>query len=282
MSGVVPENGGEGVSLPREYSPGRSDFIRGCVADHDLSEAETNLMNKNTCFFDLYGTLIDIRTDEKKPSLWRGLARCYSLGGAPYAPSELRECYLALCAEETAALAKKSGLGEDEVEIELRHVFRRLYAEKGVRVSAARLDDTAIAFRALSYTSTPRLMPGARRTLDGLRQRGARLFLLSNAQSCFTVPELRLLGLSKSFDQIFLSSDFGCKKPSAAFFHAAMAAAGVTAEEIVMVGNDPDADIRGADSCGIGSCYFHTHQSPPPSGTLPDSCREIRALTDLL
>ena len=119
MSGVVPENGGEGVSLPREYSPGRSDFIRGCGADHDLSEAETNLMNKNTCFFDLYGTLIDIRTDEKKPSLWRGLARCYSLGGAPYAPSELRECYLALCAEETAALAKKSGLGEDEVEISL-------------------------------------------------------------------------------------------------------------------------------------------------------------------
>ena len=168
------------------------------------------------------------------------MARYCSLGGAAYAPSELRECYLALCAEETAALAKKSGLGEDEVEIELRHVFRRLYAEKGVRVSAARLDDTAIAFRALSYTSTPRLMPGARRTLDGLRQRGARLFLLSNAQSCFTVPELRLLGLSKSFDQIFLSSDFGCKKPSAAFFHAAMAAAGVTAEEIVMVGNDPD------------------------------------------
>ena len=67
-----------------------------------------------------------------------------------------------------------------------------------------------------------------------------------------------------------------------ALWAAAMAAAGVTAEEIVMVGNDPDADIRGADSCGIGSCYFHTHQSPPPSGTLPDSCREIRALTDLL
>ena len=25
-------------------------------------------------FFDLYGTLVDIRTDEQKPSLWRNLA----------------------------------------------------------------------------------------------------------------------------------------------------------------------------------------------------------------
>ena len=239
-------------------------------------------MKKNTYFFDLYGTLIDIRTGEKKPSLWRGLARYYALGGAVYAPAEIRARYLALCAEETSALAKRGGLGEDEVEIELRYVFRRLYAEKGVHVSAARLDDAAIAFRALSYTSTPRLMPGARRTLDGLRQQGARLFLLSNAQSCFTVPELRQLGMAESFDQIFLSSDFGCRKPAAAFFRAAMEKAGVTAEEIIMVGNDPDADIRGADNCGIETRYFHTHQSPPRSGTLPGSCREIRALTDLL
>lgn len=239
-------------------------------------------MKKNTYFFDLYGTLIDIRTDENRPSLWRGLARYYALGGAEYTPAEIRARYLALCAEETEALAGRSGIGEDAVEIELRDVFRRLYAEKGVRISAERLDDAAIAFRALSYTSTPRLMPGTRRTLDGLRLQGARLFLLSNAQNCFTVPELRLLGLAESFDQIFLSSDFGCKKPSAAFFHAAMEKSGLAAEELVMVGNDPDADIRGADRCGIESRYFHTHQSPPRSGTLPGSCREIRALTDLL
>ena len=125
-------------------------------------------------------------------------------------------------------------------------------------------------------------MPGARRTLDGLKRRGARLFLLSNAQSCFTVPELRLLGLTDSFEQIFLSSDFGCKKPSSAFYRAAMARAGVSAEEIVMVGNDPDADIRGADRCGIQSRFFRSCQSPVESGPLPSSCREITRLNELL
>ena len=169
--------------------------LASCVWYNSLqSETKGGLFTeKRSFFFDLYGTLVDVRTDEKMPSLWRGMARYCSLGGAAYAPSELRTRYLALCAQETAALVQKSGLPEREVEIELRRVFRRLYAEKGVRVSAARLNDTAIAFRALSYTRTPRLIPGARRTLDELRRRGAKLFLLSNAQSCFTVPELRLL-----------------------------------------------------------------------------------------
>ena len=32
-------------------------------------------------FFDLYGTLVDIRTDENKPLLWHSMADLYSLCG---------------------------------------------------------------------------------------------------------------------------------------------------------------------------------------------------------
>ena len=85
-------------------------------------------------FFDLYGTLADIWTDERKSSLWRGTAAFYSLCGASYTARELRERYLALCAEETAALAAAHPeLGEAGVEIELRSVFRRLFEEKGIK-----------------------------------------------------------------------------------------------------------------------------------------------------
>ena len=151
---------------------------------------------RDVCFFDLYGTLAEIWTDEAKPSLWRGAADFLSLCGAPYTPAELRARYLALCAEETAALAAaRPELGEEGVEFELRRVFAALLAEKGAAVSAERVEDTALLFRALSYTRVPRLMKGARRTLDGLRRRGTRVFLLSNAQSCFTAAELRRLGL---------------------------------------------------------------------------------------
>ena len=234
-------------------------------------------------FFDLYGTLVDIRTDERKRSLWRGTAAFYSLCGAAYAPAELKARYLALCAEETAALAARyPALGEEGVEIELRSVFRRLFEEKGAAVSDERLADTARLFRALSYRRAPRPMKGARRTLDELRRRGAKLYLLSNAQSCFTVPELQLLGLADAFDGIFLSSDFGCRKPSPAFFRAALERAGVLPEEALMVGNDPLADIRGAETVGMTSRYIHSPQSPPRGAPLPACCREIASLEELL
>ena len=183
-------------------------------------------------FFDLYGTLVDIWTDERKLSLWRGVAEFYSLCGAPYTPAEIHKRYLALCAEETELLA----------------------ASKGVK-----------------------------RTLTGLHQQGARLYLLSNAQSCFTIPELRSLGLLDGiFDGIYLSSDFGSKKPFPAFFNAALAQAGLSSTEVLMVGNDPTADIRGADSVGMKSRYIHSWQSPPRGFTLPESCREILSLEELL
>ena len=234
-------------------------------------------------FFDLYGTLVDIRTDEQKPSLWRVAAEYYTLGGAAYTPAGLRARYLALCAEETAALAAAHPeLGPDGVEIELRNVFRRLFEEKGAPVGGERVADTALLFRALSFRRAPRLMPGARQTLAELRRRGARICLLSNAQSCFTTPELRRLGIAEAFDGIFLSSDFGARKPAPAFFRAALARAGASPESSLMVGNDPEADIRGAEAVGMASRYIHSPQSPPRGAPLPGSCREIASLTDLL
>ena len=235
-------------------------------------------------FFDLYGTLVDIRTDEGKPSLWRDVAEFYSLCGASYTASELRERYLALCTEETAVLALATPeLGMEGLEIELRNVFRRLFEEKGLTASDTKVDDTAVLFRVLSFCSAPCLMEGAKKTLEGLRERGARLYMLSNAQSCFTVPELGSLGLLDGvFDGIFLSSDFGVKKPSTAFFGAALRQAGLSASEVLMVGNDPVADICGAASVGMESRYIHTWQSPPRGMHMPESCREIAMLEELL
>ena len=38
--------------------------------------------------FDLYGTLVDIRTDEYKDSLWKDIAKIYSINGAKYKADE--------------------------------------------------------------------------------------------------------------------------------------------------------------------------------------------------
>lgn len=232
--------------------------------------------------FDLYGTLLDTHTDEERPELWEKLADFLAMTGAEYSPEALRRRYLGLCAEETEALAARSGFPAEEVEIELRDVFRRLYSEKGVQPSSALIGDTAVLFRALSYLRPPRLMPNALRVLDELRGRGLGLYLLSNAQSCFTVPELRRAGLYGRFDGVFLSSDLGFRKPSRRFYEKAMELAGISAQNSVMVGNDPEADIRGAAAVGLRSRYIRTWHSPPESGVLPESCVEIKDLSELL
>ena len=162
-------------------------------------------------------------------------------------------------------------------------LFGDLFQEKGITVSATRVEDTAVLFRLLSFDREPCLMKGVKETLEELRRQGVHLYMLSNAQSCFTIPELRRLGLLDGFfDGIFLSSDFGSKKPFPAFFHAALAQAGLSCSEVLMVGNDPDADIRGADAVGMKSRYIHSWQSPPRGFILPESCREIQSLEELL
>ena len=233
--------------------------------------------------FDLYGTLVDVLTDEERPEFWRAAAECFRSNGADYTADGLRREYLALCARETVLLAAaRPELGEAHVEIDLRRVFRSLYAQKGADASDGRVDDTAVRFRRLSYLLAPRLYDGAAELLRTLRLRGAGVYLLSNAQSCFTLPELRELGILEAFDGIYISSDLGCKKPSAAFYSAALERAGISTEGALMVGNDDVADMRGAAQAGIDGAYIQTAISPPPRGALPVRCREIKSLADIL
>ena len=62
----------------------------------------------------------------------------------------------------------------------------------------------------------------------------------------------------------------------------ALARAGVSPQDALMVGNDPDADMRGAAAAGMAGRYIHTRQSPPRGGPLPEGRVEIAELEELL
>ena len=236
----------------------------------------------DTYVFDLYGTLADIWTDEESPRLWAAFSWDLRLRGAQWAPKELKEAWRRLCAESLAekeAALKRKGL-EGPGEADIHQVFRRLGALRGVRMSQRETDDLARHFRALSLRRL-RLYPGAKELLAALRAAGKRVILLTNAQSAFTVPELRCLGIGELFDHILISSDFGAKKPSPAFF-ASLSDCGVEADRAVMIGNDDESDCRGAARFGMDSLYLQTAQSPPLSGPLPENCRRIPSLSALL
>ena len=75
--------------------------------------------------FDLYGTLVDIHTNENKTSLWKRLALFYSFQGASYTGRELRNRYRQL---ETAASKVPSSYTCPE--ICAADIFRTLYVRK--------------------------------------------------------------------------------------------------------------------------------------------------------
>lgn len=222
--------------------------------------------------FDLYGTLADIRTDEKKAPLWKNMAKYMSLQGARYEAGELRKAYRRMIQElrETP-----------ETEVDLASVILRLYTEKRVTPAPADIAHWALAFRALSLEYV-RLFEGAEELLRELRRRRKSVYLLSNAQRLFTEPEMRSLGIYNLFDDVFLSSDIGYMKPSRSFYAALLEKHGLDPRSCVMVGNDWQADAWGAHDSGLASLYLRTPQSPREEGELPPDCRRLERISDVL
>ena len=235
-----------------------------------------------TYIFDLYGTLVDIRTDESMPFLWRLMALFLSLQGAAYGQKELHRVYQEAVAEEIdRCAARLPDVPKEHIEPDILQVFESLYTRKGVSASPERVADAALLFRTLSLRHI-RLYPQAGEVLRTLRARGKGVYLLSNAQAAFTVPELNKLGLTPLFDGILLSSDASVKKPDQAIFRQLLKKYGLRPESCLMIGNDGTADIQGAAAVGMESRYIHTSISPDRPASLPKTCREIISLQELL
>lgn len=237
--------------------------------------------------FDLYGTLVDIHTNETKASLWKNMASVFSLMGAAYTPDELKKRYKELAAQESKRellLVKEhfqdESLTEEETEIQLENVFFNLLSDKGVEAEESWLAQTGITFRSLSL-SYIRLYDGVPELLQRLKEHGKKVYLLSNAQRMFTEPEMRMLGIYDSFDGILLSSDAGVKKPSFYFYDTLFQKYGLKKEESIMIGNEYRADIQGALAYGIDSMYIFTAQSGKRPRSLPENCREIASIAEV-
>ncbi len=81
------------------------------------------------------------------------------------------------------------------------------------------------------------------------------------------------------FDFAFLAEDIGASKPHPDMFQAALKQAGVAAEDIIHVGDDPEHDILGARNMGMHTIWVNTRHKAWPGGERAD--REITNLQQL-
>lgn len=212
-------------------------------------------MKYENYIFDLYGTLVDISTNEEKDSLWEDIAQFYTDHNAPYTPRELRKNY-------EAAVNAAISLTE---EIQIDSVFRQLFLAKGVMPEPELFPKLCRMFREKS-TDYIRLYPGTEELLQKIKDAGKNIYLLSNAQRSFTANEIQKLGLEKYFDGIFISSDYGVKKPNPQFFRILTDSCSLHPVECLMIGNDEICDIAGGQSAGMDTFYIHSNISPEYTG----------------
>lgn len=228
--------------------------------------------------FDLYGTLVDVHTDEESPLLWKRMSIFLGTEGVYLPPERLKEKYFAEVARREAAAKKIRGPG---AEIDIAPVFASFYEEGGVNAGEHQIAHTAQMFRIFSLEKL-HLFPGVSQMLQTLQSRGKRIYLLSNAQALFTLPELRALGLEQYFDGIVISSCEGIKKPDKRLYQLVLERYGLDPSETVMVGNDDRADCWGAANAGLDSMYIYTEQSPRRTEALPGNCWVLNQITDIL
>ena len=175
--------------------------------------------------------------------------------GAPDAETAVSEVLLPLERElET--------LGEDEVDY--LQVYERAWRRAGVDAPRA------VLYRVLDreqqvWDAHVRPLPDALPTLAGLRERGLRTAIASNAPF---PPEMmrrqmRRLGFLDAVDAVVLSAEVGRRKPAPELYRAGLQAVGVGPDEALYVGDRLSEDYEGPRRLGMRALLL---SSSPPLG----------------
>ena len=198
--------------------------------------------------------MVDIHTNEYEDAAWAKLAETLTFYDVNYTPEELKEAYFSSC-----ELQIRQGLSNfKHPEVDVVEVFRHIFENKNKKATKSLATHLAQEFRAFS-TEYIRVYDGVLETLAKLKKAGKKLYIVSNAQSCYTKQELSKLGLRKYFSGIVYSSDKKCAKPDPALFNALIDKHKLNKKECVYIGNDPITDVDGARNAKIDCLWIKTN-----------------------
>ncbi|HEY3422088.1 MAG TPA: HAD family hydrolase [Methanocellaceae archaeon] len=246
-----------------------------------------------TILFDIYGTLIDISTDENDTAAYEALSKWLEYKYIYLSADQLkwfyREEFARRIGTETARKkleedvfksiidefeARMTSRQETHPDADVREVFKSIilrFAQRTPEELEHMATDLSHLFRAVTRKRIF-LYPTVKPALDQM-QKKYRLGIVSNAQEAFTMPELGLYKLGPYFETIVLSSQVGVKKPNSRIFARALADLNVKPEKVVFVGNDMEADMMGASKLGMRTIYLmdKNRVGQAPRGVSPDA-----------
>jgi putative hydrolase of the HAD superfamily len=210
---------------------------------------EKGIVGIKGLIFDLYNTLIDIRTDEDSNSTYEQVSKWLIYQGVRISPGDLKSDYKRLVEEDLGSRWEKYP------EVRVEQVFRKICKSHALwEIDENRLGaEASRAFRAASLRRF-QAFPQSLRLLKELQSYPK--VIVSNGQRVFSEPETRYLGLYDQFSHIIFSSDFGHKKPDPRIFLEAAKLLGLEPEAIMCIGDNFDNDVIPASRLGMRAMHI--------------------------
>lgn len=157
-----------------------------------------------------------------------------------------------------------SGVGGDARAAWNRELYATAFRHLALPQEAESLA-AAVWESVVSHVEPPVLARGAPAALELLAEAGAKLGVISNWDESLE-GILERAGLARYLEVVVSSSRIGCAKPDARIFRAALEEAGVAPEHAWHVGDDLEADARGAIAAGMRAVLLD------PSGRWTQDC----------
>jgi|AntRauTorckE5430_2_1112549.scaffolds.fasta_scaffold02205_4 YjjG family noncanonical pyrimidine nucleotidase len=149
-----------------------------------------------------------------------------------------------------------------------------------------RLDHPAeeLSFDYRTYlAASTHMLDGARELLESLKGK-YRLGLITNGLKEVQRPRLVSTGLADFFEFVVISDEIGVAKPHAPFFdYAYERMEGVDKSKVLVIGDNPNADVKGAMDYGFDACWLrHPGAADQPKLKETYRIRDIRDLAGVL
>ena len=132
------------------------------------------------------------------------------------------------------------------------------------------------------------LRPGVPQMLQGLRDLGLKLGIISNTASLYQVfDQLEKFGIREYFEDVTLSSQVGYRKPHPGIFRVSLLQMRSDAGRSVYVGDTVSRDIIGSKRAGFAySILIHSQLTQEKDEALPDDMPRpdftVSAISDVL
>ena len=145
-----------------------------------------------------------------------------------------------------------------------------------------KVDELADIFGAAYIDRSPKkrhVFEGAYETLAYLKER-YQLHIITNGFTEVQYSKLNNCDLTHFFDLILCTEEVGVNKPNPLVFQTALERTNALASKSIMIGDNPETDIKGAQNCGLHTILFNPHSAHYEVDSI--QINALKELTNLL